>query len=186
VYNNTLVNCGMRQVQSGRGGSINYEKGAKGKAYNNLVVNCRYGMRITSDADVPNVVYDNQYYYGNAAVINAQFYPSTGVAVAKPNDLKSTTTGATKPQFAAYDVDGFNYAATTIPMGFTAMPALLTQVGTSDFRLLPASPAINKGKTDFTPLNAVVNKTGTYGATISLPGKDIGAYQADNSGNLHY
>ncbi len=186
VYNNTILNCGFRQVQSGRGGSINYEKGAKGKAYNNVIANCRYGMRITSDADVPNTLYDNQYYYGSASVITAQFYPTTGVATVKTNDIKSATAGASKPQFASYDVDGFNYSTATIPMGIAAMPALLTNVGTSDFRLLPSSPAINKGKTDFAPLGLVSNKTGTYGAVISLPGKDIGAYQADNSGNLHY
>ncbi len=186
AYNNTIINCGFRQVQSGRGGSINFEKGAKGKAYNNLIVNSRYGMRITTDADVANVVYDNQAYYGTAAVIVTQFYPTTGIATTKPGDIKSTTAGINNPQFANYKVDAFNYGTIAIPMGFAAMPALLTHVGNSDFRLLPSSPALNKGKTDFSPLGAVTAKSGSYGASISLPGKDIGAFQADNSGNPHF
>jgi hypothetical protein len=186
LYNNTMLNCGFRQVQSGRGGSINFEKGAKGKAYNNIIVNSRYGMRITTDADVPNTIYDNQLYYGNATVLTTQFYPSTGVATIKAGDIQSTTVGANNPQFAGYDVNVFNYSTATIPMGIAAMPAVLTNIGTSDFRILPASPAINKGKTNFTLNGAVPNTGGTYGATISLPGKDIGCFQADNSGNQHY
>ncbi len=186
VYNNTFINCGMRQVQSGRGGSINYEKGAKGKVYNNLVVNCRYGMRITTDADLSNMIYDNQYYFGTSANLVSEFYPSAGVGVAKPNDIKSTTPQNNNPQFAAYNVNAFNYGTVTIPMGIAAMPAYLTFTSGSDFRLLPSSPGLNKGKTDFAPIKAVTQIGGQYGAIISLPGKDIGAYQADNSGNQHY
>jgi hypothetical protein len=186
MYNNTMLNCGFRQVQSGRGGSINYEKGAKGKVYNNIIVNSRYGMRITTDADIPNMIYDKQMYYANAAQISAQIYPATGVAVAKPGDIASATPGANQPQFANYNVDAFNYAAATFPMSIAAMPASLTNAGTSDFRLVPASPAVNKGKTDFNPLKVVSNTTGTYGANITLPGVDIGAFESDNSGNKHY
>ncbi|HTD92405.1 MAG TPA: right-handed parallel beta-helix repeat-containing protein, partial [Chitinophagaceae bacterium] len=47
LYNNTILNCGFRQVKSGRGGSINYEKGAQGRIYNNVIVNCRFGLRVT-------------------------------------------------------------------------------------------------------------------------------------------
>jgi hypothetical protein len=186
MYNNTMLNCGFRQVQSGRGGSINYEKGAKGKVYNNIIVNSRYGMRITTDADIPNMIYDKQFYYASSSNISTQFYPTTGVAVAKPGDIASTTPGVNKPQFANYNVDGFDYATATFPMGIAAMPASITNAGTSDFRLVPASPAVNKGKTDFTPLKVVSNTTGTYGANITLPGIDMGAFESDNSGNRHY
>jgi hypothetical protein len=186
MYNNTILNCGFRQVQSGRGGSINFEKGAKGKAYNNIIINSRYGMRITTDADVANMVYDNQYYYASSTNISSQFYPATGVATIKTGDIQSATAMANNPQFANYNVNAFDYASATFPMGIAAMPSILTNIGTSDFRIAPASPAINKGKTSITPIGAVANNGGTYGANISMPGKDIGAYQADNSGNQHY
>src|ERR1700761_2295660 len=74
VYNNTIIDGGYRQTKSGRGGSIDFEKGAKGRAFNNLIVNCRFGLRITSDADVTNVVYANNYYYGYSPAIVGQFY----------------------------------------------------------------------------------------------------------------
>ena len=185
AYNNTILNSGFRQVQSGRGGSINYEKGAKGKSYNNLIVNCRFGIRITSDADVPNTLYDNQYYYASANNLLTQFYPSTGIAVAKPGDIKSATPSDKNPLFASYNTDAFNYATATIPMGIAAQPDYLVFVGNADFRLNPGSPALNKGKTDFQPLKAVTITGGIYGADITLPGKDIGAFQDDGSGNRH-
>lgn len=186
MYNNTILNCGFRQVQSGRGGSINFEKGAKGKVYNNLIINSRYGMRITTDADIPNIPYDNQYYYASSTNISSQFYPATGVAVIRTSDIQSATAAANNPQFANYNVNSYDYASATFPMSIAAMPALLTNVGTSDFRLSPSSIAVNKGKTNVTVIGSVPNAGGTFGATISLPGKDIGAFQADNSGNLHY
>ena len=55
-YNNTILNCGLKQVQSGRGASISYEKGCKGKVYTNIIANCRFGTRITSDADIANTL----------------------------------------------------------------------------------------------------------------------------------
>src|SRR5262249_30852680 len=130
-------------------------------------------------------VYDNQQYYGMSSNLVTQFYPSTGVAVIKPNDIKSTTPGELDPKFGAYSVTSFNYGTVTIPIGAAGMPVSLTNVGTSDFRIVPASPGINKGKTDFSPLKTVT-KTGLYGTIIDLPGKDIGAFQADGSGNQHY
>lgn len=183
-YNNTILNCGFRQVQSGRGASINYEKGCKGKVYNNLIANCRFGFRLVTDADVANTLYDNQYYYGNAAVIVNQFYPSTGVAVAKPNDIKSATAKDKNPLFAGYDVNAFDYSTATIPMSVASMPAMLVTAGSSNFRPNPGSPALNKGRTDFSPMKAVT-KTGTYGTDITLPGVDMGAYLNDGTGNKH-
>ena len=184
IYNNTFINCGFRQVQTGRGGSINYEKGAKGLIYNNMIVNCRYGPRLTTDADLTNIAYDNQYFYANSNVLYAQFYPPTGVAMAKSNDIRGTTYGDKKPQFATYTVDGFDYSTVTIPMSITVMPAYLYRMSSSDLRPTPGSPMLNRGRTSFQPLKKTT-VTGAYAASVSLPGADIGAYQNDGSGNLH-
>lgn len=184
-YNNTILNCGLKQVQSGRGASINYEKGCKGKVYNNLIANCRFGFRLVTDADVANTLYDNQYYYGNASVIVNQFYPSTGVATAKTADIKSATPKDKNPLFANYDVNAFDYATATIPMSAATMPASLVTAGNANFRLNPGSPALNKGRTDFAAMKAVTKIGGTFGAEITPPGVDMGAYLNDGTGNKH-
>ncbi|WP_204278427.1 hypothetical protein, partial [Enterobacter kobei] len=41
-YNNTIINSGYRQANAGEGGSIDFENQGRGKAYNNLLVNCKY------------------------------------------------------------------------------------------------------------------------------------------------
>ncbi len=185
-YNNTIVNCGFRQIQTGRGGSVNLEKGGKGLIYNNLIVNCRFGFRLTSDADTAHSAYGNTCYYGNAASIVAQFNPTSGVARTQASDVRVDSVKKNNPLFVNYDVDQFDYSLVAPPLAvstMTANPALIRQ-GTSDFNIKSNSPAAGKAKTDFTPLRAV-SITGDFAPVIPGPGKDIGAYQLDGSGNQH-
>lgn len=184
LYNNTFLNCGFRQVKAGRGGSANYEKGAKGVVYNNLIINCRYGLKIVENADVPNIPYNNQFYYSNSNEILDGVFPSDGLCVEMSGDVIGHGVKENNPLFAIYDVDAFDFSTVTIPMGIHDMPLNLRLAGSSDFNLLPGSPAQNKGKTDFEPLGTVT-RTGTFGTEITAPGKDIGAFQTDGTGNLH-
>lgn len=188
VYNNTMVDGGYRQTKSGRGGSIDYEKGAKGKIYNNLIVNCRFGLRITPDADFTNVAYGNNYFYGSSAAIVGQFYstdcaPSILSAKAA-SDVRSATVKDNNPMFTSFNPDLFDFTANPGPISASLQPAAVVTIGTSNFKLMPTSQTIGKGKIDFTPV-AAVTTTGTYGTTITPPGKDIGAYQSDGTGNQH-
>ena len=186
VYNNTMLNCGLRQVKSGRGGSINFEKGAQGKVYNNIIINCRFGLRITADADTPNITYNNQFYYANDQRLINQFNASDGIAKTKDGDIRSATPKLNNPQFALYNVDQFDYTTATIPMDISAMPVSIVTAVSYNFGLLPGSPALKKANADvFQPLKKVP-QGGLYGATIKGPGVDMGAYQSDGSGNLHY
>lgn len=187
MYNNTIINGGWRQTKTGRGGSIDYEQGARGLCYNNLIVNCRFGMRVTTDGDIPNILYNNQYFYGNSSGIVSQFIATDGVASFKANDIHGTTAKANNPLFMNFDVDKFDYSTQTGAVAYTVQqqyPYLMT-VGTSNFRLAAGSPAIGKGKTDFSPLDVVTVKSGNFGSTVMLPGKDMGAYQTDGTGNQH-
>lgn len=184
MYNNTMVNGGFRQTKTGRGGSINYEQAAKGLIYNNLIVNCRFGVRITADADVANITYNNQAYYGYSAALVGQFYSTDGVGVKQTGDVLSTTAQANNPMFYSYDVNQFNFTANPGPISARLQPYNVIAISNGNFKLLAASPAFGKGKTDVTPIRAVTT-TGTYGTTITLPGKDIGAYQNDGTGNQH-
>ncbi|MFN8357557.1 MAG: right-handed parallel beta-helix repeat-containing protein [Spirosomataceae bacterium] len=185
IYNNTFVNCGMRQVKTGRGGSINTEAGAKGLIYNNLIVNCRFGLRVVVDTDTLNTKYNNQFYYGNDDAFVKEFNATAGISKPQKGDIYGKAK-ENDPLFVAYDVKKYDFTQSPLkaPADVYKQPYELNQVGTSNFRLQPTSGAIGKGKTDFSPVKAVT-KTGVYGTDITLPGKDIGAYQADGSGNQH-
>lgn len=186
VYNNTMLNNGFRQVKTGRGGSINYEKGAQGKVYNNMIVNCRFGLRITSDADTAHITYNNQFYYSNDQRQINEFNCTDGVAKTKDKDIRSASPKANNPTFASYDVDQFNYPSATVPMDITAMPTAIITAMSYNFGLLPGSPALKNANADsFQPMKTVP-QGGLYGATILAPGVDMGAYQSDGSGNKHY
>ncbi|HTY35574.1 MAG TPA: hypothetical protein VMH23_00590 [Bacteroidota bacterium] len=185
-YNNTMINCGLRQVQSGRGGSMNLEKGGKGMLFNNMIVNCRFGFRLTSDADTAHTTYGNTFYYANAKAMVSEFNATTGVAKTQQSDVRIDTLKKNNPLFVNYDVDQFDFSTITPPVTFASMvayPGLLIQ-GTSDFNLKSNSPAVGKGKTNFTP-NSAVTISGSFAPVIPGPGIDIGAYQTNGSGNQH-
>lgn len=187
-YNNTIINGGARKVQAGRGGSMNIEQGAKGEYYNNLVVNCRFGLRVVRDADTANTKYDNNFYYGSTDLIVGQFNATAGVGKKAPNDVQ----GAAKennPRFVLFDVDKTpDFAAAPFdkfPTSFSDQFQLMNTVGNSDFRLSSASPCIGKGKTDFEPFNNINITNEALKPTVTRPGRDAGAFQSDGSGNQH-
>ncbi|MFN0049596.1 MAG: hypothetical protein ACKVOU_10785 [Cytophagales bacterium] len=188
-YNNTMINGGARKIQAGRGGSINVEQNAKGEYYNNLIVNCRFGLRIVRDADVANVKYDNNFYYGNANLIVGQFNATSGVGTKAPNDVQ----GAAKendPKFKNFNVEAtpdFNVSPfNSFPTAVSSQYEAMNMVGTSDFRLQSDSPCIGKGKTDFAPFDNVNISIQALKPTVTPPGKDAGAFQTDGSGNQHF
>lgn len=184
LYNNTFLNCGLRQVKEGRGGSIDYEKGARGMVYNNMIINCRYGLKVLANADVSNTLYDNQFFYASAEYLFSGFYPSDGVGSPQSNDIVPNNPLDNNPLLAGYDVTAFDFNSVSVPMSYQSIPLNLRVSNGADFNLLPGSPALNKGKTDFQPLQSVT-LTGQYGTSITPPGNDIGAYQADGTGNQH-
>ncbi|MGC7986039.1 hypothetical protein ACP3XM_24665, partial [Salmonella enterica] len=78
IYNNTIVNCGFRRAAAGRGGSINFEEGAGGVAYNNIMVNCKFGLRVVQNpiADTANLKYGYNWNYADSVNVASQFIPS--------------------------------------------------------------------------------------------------------------
>ncbi|RYY20268.1 MAG: hypothetical protein EOO36_03760 [Cytophagaceae bacterium] len=185
TYNNTYLNCGYRQTKSGRGGSINYEVQAAGLIYNNLIVNCHFGLRLRSDSppDVAHIAYDNQYYYGSSSYQVAEFNAATAGSLTanKPNDTRGAA-AANDPKFVAADL--------ATAAGTTAAPSTAIQWAnflnpTTNLRLQGSSPALGKGTTAFAPLNAVGNLSvrGLFTPTTTAPGTDAGAYQSGGVGN---
>jgi len=200
MYNNTLVNCGFRRLSTGRGGSINFEEGAGGMAYNNLIINCKFGIRVvnTPIADTANIRYGNNWYYADSIPVASQFIPSLSVsnAISKPQGTDfpkpssylpsgwklgdaytapASIVGANDPQFINGPVP--------LPKGLALRD--IAVVGNFNFALKSTSPCIGKGYVGFSP-RADVPVDIKYGATeITTPGKDIGCYQSNGRGNQH-
>jgi hypothetical protein len=174
-YNNTCIECGWRQLKTGRGGSFNIERGARGKIYNNLIVNSKFGVRVVTDADVVNVSQGFNGFYANEQIMVDQFYV-VGNAVLKgdketTNDLTGAV-GTNDPKFVNYNVTTFVSADNILPTTQNFMPV-------ADFRLQATSPFLNEGKVDFTTKNASLTVDGkTY--TVPAPSSFIGAFGTTN------
>ncbi len=183
-YNNTVITTGYRQAKAGEGGSIDFENGGRGYAYNNILVDCAYGLGIrggggsTPIADTANTRYGYTYNYGDDTIFTQQFLPVGFITVEQASDINggdATTPGANNPQFANYP----------LPRPTSTDFSAADYAGSFDFHLLGSSPAMGKGFTGFQPY-AVVKVDSVFGASqITPPGKDIGAFQSDGSGNQH-
>ncbi len=211
-YNNTIVECGFRRAQAGRGGSINFENLARGSYYNNLMVNCRYGPRIVGAtasylgnalvvADTANIKYGNNYNYVDDVASANEIYPTGFATKPQATDIPAPSsflpTGYKRGQVydgtAAVGKNNPLFVGFTLPRSTANKLGDISFVGASNFRLQAGSPAIGKAFTGFTPLTSIkdffaeiVPVSKNFGATeITLPGKDIGAYQTDGTGNQH-
>jgi hypothetical protein len=216
MYNNTYISGGYRQKDpTGRGGSINYEEGAKGKAFNNLMVNCRTGVRICNNpaADVVNTTYGYNYTYGDSARVMNMVYPvmPTGtVTIPQATDIPAYTALLSDVKYQqAYlymglpglltnlvlPYDGSAYVGKGNPLfvsftlPFTGKLSNVSALGSYNFRLQATSPALGKGTTDasiIAPLNKVqVTDVNFKPTEVTLPGADMGCYQSNGTGNQH-
>jgi hypothetical protein len=183
VYNNTVLNSGYRRVGLNRGANINFENGARGVAYNNLLVNNKRGLRIVEDTDMANLAYDHQWLYGSHQQIVDEFIPSDAVTEQQPNDVMGGV-GENNPLFVNYNPDQFTMAQ--YEAGENQPTAMNRIVGEGhDFRLQPGSPALGAGTTSFQLVNVAFTLTGSRGPTIMQPSVDIGAYPSNGQGNRH-
>lgn len=181
-YNNTFLHCGWRRAQSGRGGSLNYEAGARGVSYNNLVVNSRYGLRLVPpdrEPDLANMEYGYHFYYGDDQEIVDQFHPSNGL-IGFPNptvglpipesDVWSNLPGENDPLFVNYQLGG----TYDIPSARNGSDVNFRPTG-QDFHLQAGSPALTGAKTDFQPRFESYTVNGRTYAT-PLPSEFFGAF----------
>lgn len=194
-YNNTIVNGGWRRSAVGRGGSIDYEEGAAGKFYNNLIVNCKYGQRVVVSpaADTSHLDYGNNFNYGDSLVVTNQFYPPTYITKPKSSDIPNPNSflPATYKLGDVYDGSSLvgknnpKFINGPAPLPAGANLAGITVVGNFNFSLSGGSPCAGAGFTGFAPTGNVPVGL-VYGATeLTPPGKDIGAFQLDGTGNHH-
>ncbi len=184
MYNNTYICGGYRQKDpTGRGGSLNYEEGAKGKAFNNLMVNCRVGLRIHNKphADITNMKYGYNYNYGDSLRVCNNIYPvdpTTSVTIPQSTDIPTPTSdifpadkygeaflyvqdgsGDCPNIVQPYDGSSFvgknNPLFANFPLPISGISHLsdVSAVGTFDFHLKASSPAIGKGTSNASNIN---------------------------------
>jgi len=216
MYNNTYINDGFRNsgVFGARSGSVEIENNSRALVYNNLIVDCAFGVRIaggpggakvyladtTYDANslIKQTAYGYNFYYADNATIAGQFVP-TNIAQPVVTHPQATDIPNMKAFLgASYTFglvyDGSSFVGQNNPM-FANFPlpqaagAWVTQcsVDAFNFHLQAGSPAIGKGTTTaVAPITQGIPVDPNFGSSgITLPGKDIGAYQTDGSGNQH-
>ncbi len=197
IYNNTIINCGWRQYQVGRSGSTNIEEGARGTEYNNLIVNCRTGLRLFNNplADTAHVFYDAQFYYASRDNIRDDaasfggFYPGDGIQVHMPLDVAGGTR-QNDPQFVNYDVNKFAGLDSAFVQKSTMSRWTedMTRVAGYDLHLKTSSPAVGKAFVGPAPVQIPMRacpQGGDFGANTIGLGRDFGAFQSDGTGNQH-
>ncbi|TVQ79373.1 MAG: hypothetical protein EA358_03740 [Flavobacteriales bacterium] len=174
IYNNTVIGGGFRQEKSGRGGSFNVQRDGRGMVHNNLIVNCRFGVRLREDQlpDTANIVVGYNFHYGDVQSIVDEFYPSAGLLLQGASETNHDiigAAGANNPQFVSYNVTNFNVQSAAQPNSVT-LPS-----PTNNFRLQASSPALNVGKTNFSPKVGNLNtQVGTF--NVPQPSNFCGAF----------
>lgn len=187
VYNNTIINGGWRRPGMSRGANINYEVGARGGAYNNIIVNCKRGIRVLEDADLQNIAVDNNLYYATYQEMVDEFIPTDAEAstleVLGENNIYGAVS-ENNPMFVAYDVDQFSYDQ--YEAGETQPGNMNTNAG-ANLRLAAGSPALGAGTTSFSPVSVNwVHATGDRAPSVMQPSNDLGAYPSSGQGNNYH
>lgn len=146
VCNNTIVSNGWRRGSAEPGRAVSVGVNAIGHIFNNIIVNNYHGIELFSDGDLVKTTYGNNLFYASADVytdevdstlkinIRNNFYPASGMGVAKPTDLISKKIGDFDPLFIKFD------GMVAAPNGYP---------NTYDFRLQNGSPAYGAGLTKY-------------------------------------
>jgi len=203
TYNNTVINSGYRNTSTGKGGSINYENGARGRVFNNLIINCKYGLRLNTLTPDTTFMYAGNYgynyYWADSLSVANEFIPFTPGSITKPSSTDIPNPNSYLPANynylpdAQYDGSSVVQLAGSNPL-FINYPlpvkggynlADIAAVGNFNFHLQSSSPCRGIGYTSFSPIQVVPTDPVFGVTTFSLPGKDIGCFQLDGSGNQH-
>lgn len=146
-YNNTIVNSGWRRPKK-KGGSIWLEEGIYAELYNNMIYDCRWGLKHDTEAfeDEKCVITPN-YYFASTADGVAQMQPDESEGILNgANDIMSTTPGDKDPLFVNFT----RQSNININVGGNEEGAPQEWNDAWDFHLAAGSPALTGGNTSFT------------------------------------
>ncbi|MEO8884926.1 MAG: hypothetical protein ABI367_02615 [Mucilaginibacter sp.] len=197
MYNNTYVNDGFRNtgVYGARSGSVEIENNSRALVYNNLIVDCNFGVRIaggpggakvyladttsSTTALFPKTAYGYNYYYADNVAMANQIVPTS---VAQPVVTHPQATDI--PNMAA--LLGTNYTFGAVYDGTTlvgknnpmfvnySLPAAANfwttqaSVDSYNFHLQAGSPAAGKGTTNgnlIKPITTGIPVDPTFGSS---------------------
>lgn len=152
VYNNTMVNCGWRRSKNKKGGSIWLEKAIAPTFVNNLVYDCRFGMKQPKQdgADLANSRVVPNYYFASTETGVKQMAKDASLGIWNDDDIKSNVAGQLNPLFKSFrqsDKMNINCEVDEVEQG-----APLAFDKSWDFNYQADSPALSGGVTDFARL----------------------------------
>ena len=145
IYNNTMVDCGWRRSKNKKGGSIWVEKGTYGTIVNNIVYDCRYGMRqpAKDGPDLENSTYTPNYYFASTEAGVEQMAKDYKLIVYYDSDIHSTTAGENNPLFVNFSQNPS--MDINCEVDDEAKVAPLSYSSAWDFHLQSTSPALSGG-----------------------------------------
>lgn len=158
IYNNTIIDGGWRKQGEPTAGIL-IDQFAQATLYNNLIINCVRGIRITAEADTIHIKgnYGHNLFYSIVDSTRSGYYPAGDWGKAQPSDIQSTGLNNNNPMLV--DID----------QNINALS------DNNDAHLQSGSAAIGEGNTSAPYTTGI--------GTLMPPGKDIGCYQSDGSGN---
>lgn len=148
VYNNTMVNCGWRRSKNKKGGSVWVEKAAKPVFVNNLIYDCRYGLKQPKQdgADMEHSRLTPNYYYASTDIGVAQMAKGANLGIWFDTDIKSSVAGQLNPLFKSFTRNENMNINCEIDKVENGAPLAFNKAW--DFALQTGSPALTGGVTD--------------------------------------
>ena len=154
VYNNTAVDCGWRRSKNKKGGSIWLEKGIYPTLVNNLIYDCRYGMKqpATSGCDVDKSTLVPNYYFASTQTGIDQMSATADLVMFYNSDIHSSQTGGNNPLFTNFSQNP--KMDINCEVDDTTKGAPLAYNSSWNFYLQAGSPALGGGTTAANPIFA--------------------------------
>ncbi len=164
VFNNTIINGGGRKNNADLG-SFALESGCDAYIFNNMIVNCKWGILNNLTDPARNAVASNNWYYAYSQEDVDRFQETagneakgTGILKGELNAVKGKTAGENDPGFVAYDLSTPTTNSklnTSIDFHLSGNPAAL-KAGASPETIKQHAHFITKGltingKTYYTP-----------------------------------
>lgn len=145
-YNNTILNTGWRRPKV-KGGSIWLEQGVVAKLYNNLIADCRWGLKQSTETPMAatSVITPNYYFATTEKGIEQMQASEENGILNGANDIMSATAGDKKPLFKNFT----QQANININASGNTDEAPVAFEESWSFALASNSPALTGGDTNF-------------------------------------